>query len=227
MTRAVAPVRRQVAANLRRAIFEGRFRPGDRLIERELCALTGTSRSSIREALRQLESEGLIVTEPNRGPVVRTMSAAEAEDLYQVRAVLEALAGKLFAMRATDQAVETLSTAVDRLEAAFESGENGAALRALDAFYDVLLGNCGSQAIESMLQSLHNRVAVLRAAALRQSDRPAQSLAELRRIVTAIRSRDLEAAAQACTEHVERAAAIALRTLDRPSGAATTNQATP
>jgi len=213
VTRTVAPVRQQVLSNIRRAIFEGRFKPGDRLIERELCALTGVGRSSIREALRQLETEGLIVTQPNRGPVVRTISAAEAEDLYQVRAVLEALAGKLFAMRAQDEAIDALSGAVDRLEAAVLSGESSEVRGAVDAFYDVLLGGCGSQAIESMLRSLHNRIAVLRATTLRQPERPAGGLAELRAIVTAIGSRDLDAASRACTEHVERAGAAALRTL--------------
>lgn len=209
----MAPVRQQVLDSLRRAIFEGHFRPGDRLVERELCALTGVGRSSIREALRQLEAEGLIETRPGRGPVVRTITAAEAEDLYQVRALLEGLAGRLFAVRATDREIGALRNAVDMLEVAFQSGGPDSAMFAKDHFYQVLLSGCRNQAAYSLLQSLHNRITVLRATTMGQPDRPAETVAELRRILDAVERRDPVAAWQACTEHVERAAAVAVRAL--------------
>lgn len=208
-------------ANLRRAIFDGRFRPGDRLIERELCTLAGVGRSSIREALRQLEAEGLIVTVPNRGPVVRRFSAAEVDDLYQVRGVLEGLAGKLFALRADDEAIAALRGAVDALVDAAEAGDTGQTLGREDQFYDVLLRGCGSQAIRSTLESILNRVTVLRATALSQPGRPAELLGELRAILAAVEQRDLEAASRACVEHVERAAAAALRAARETEAGAT------
>ena len=71
--------REQVASRLRDAIVTGRFAPGRRLVERELCELTGVSRTSIREALRELESEGLITTVPHHGPVVSVVSIETAE----------------------------------------------------------------------------------------------------------------------------------------------------
>lgn len=69
----------------------GRFRPGERLPERELCEMTGVSRTLVREALRQLESEGLIHVIPHRGPVVDRLSPEQARGIYQVREELEAL----------------------------------------------------------------------------------------------------------------------------------------
>lgn len=213
VTRTVAPVRQQVLDNLRRAIVEGHFRPADRLIERELCALTGASRSSVREALRQLDAEGLIETLPDRGPVVRTVTAAEAEDLYQVRALLEGLMGRLFATRATGEDVEELRESVDDLGRAIRSGDGAASLRAKDRFYDVLMTGCRNSTLESLLGSLHNRISLLRATTLAQPGRPAQTLIEIERIAGAIEKRDTDAAWAACVAHVESAAAVALAVL--------------
>jgi len=73
---------------LRQSIILGRLNPGERLVERELIAMMGVSRTVIREALRQLESEGLVAIIPNKGPVVRTLTLEEARELYAIRAVL-------------------------------------------------------------------------------------------------------------------------------------------
>jgi len=90
-----APVRRQVVTSFRSAIVSGRFQPGDRLIEKELCDLTGASRTSVREALRQLETEGLVELISNKGPVVASTDMNQAPSVYQVRLALESLAMKL------------------------------------------------------------------------------------------------------------------------------------
>ena len=91
-----APLRQQVLDELRQSIIAGRLNPGERLIERELISMMGVSRTVIREALRQLESEGLVAIVPNKGPIVRTLTLEEARDLYAIRAVLEGLAARLF-----------------------------------------------------------------------------------------------------------------------------------
>jgi DNA-binding GntR family transcriptional regulator len=70
----VAPLRREIEMRLRAAIIDGRFKPGDRLIEREMCELLGVSRASLREALRQLEAEELVTIVPHRGPVVSALT---------------------------------------------------------------------------------------------------------------------------------------------------------
>src|ERR1700744_6795818 len=97
--RASTSLRVLVEDRLRQAIRTGVLKPGQRLIERELCELTGVGRTSIREALRQLEAEGLVTTIPHRGPSVSTISLDEARQLYAVRALLEGHAGREFARR--------------------------------------------------------------------------------------------------------------------------------
>src|ERR1700761_1467063 len=99
IVRKSATLRLLVEDKLRAAIATGRFKPGQRLIERELCELTGVGRTSIREALRQLEAEGLVTTIPHRGPSVSTMTADEAEQLYALRALLEGYAGRICAKK--------------------------------------------------------------------------------------------------------------------------------
>jgi DNA-binding transcriptional regulator YhcF (GntR family) len=81
--RPVGSLRTQAVDKLRQAIIDGHFAPGTRLTERELCGLLGVSRTLVREALRQLEAEGWVENVPYRGPIVATISADEARQLYQ------------------------------------------------------------------------------------------------------------------------------------------------
>src|ERR671930_1642149 len=90
--RVAAPLREQVLDVLRQAILDFRFKPGQRLIERELIEQIGVSLTTVREVLRQLAAEGLVTTIPQKGAIVASPSRADAEDLYEVRAALEALA---------------------------------------------------------------------------------------------------------------------------------------
>src|ERR1700743_1459943 len=99
IVRKSATLRLLVEDKLRAAIATGRFKPGQRLVERELCELTGVGRTSIREALRPLEAEGLVTVVPHRGPSVSKMTVEEARHLYAVRGLLEGYAGRCFATR--------------------------------------------------------------------------------------------------------------------------------
>jgi len=99
--RPASTLRQQVIEGLRLCITDLTFRPGDRLIERELCEMLGVSRTLIREALSQLMAEGLIQNIPHKGPIVAVITQTEAKGLYEVRATLEALAGRNFTERAT------------------------------------------------------------------------------------------------------------------------------
>lgn len=209
-----APVRAQVLHNLREAIFTRTFAPGQRLIERELCELTGVSRTSVREALRQLESEGLVVLIPNQGPVVAVMTPEQAADLYDVRAVLEGLAARRFASTATDEEIAELSAIVDRVQRLVEAGNMLDVVAAKDGFYGVLLRGPKNAIVRSVLGSLHARITYLRATSLRQSARATAMVAEMRGIVEAIAARDPELAAERSKQHVEAAAAAAMATLD-------------
>ena len=89
VARVAAPLREQVLDLLRREIVEMRLRPGQRLVERELIQRIGVSRTTIREALRELAAEGLVTTIPQKGAIVAVPSWREAEEVYEVRALLE------------------------------------------------------------------------------------------------------------------------------------------
>lgn len=208
-----APVRRQVVETLRAAITSGRFAPGQRLVEKDLCELLGVSRPSVREALRELESEGLINTIPNRGPLVSTLSAREAASLYEVRAVLEGLAAKLFAEKASDAQVAELGASVKRLEAAFATADVEQILVAKKAFYDVLLEGSQNVVIPSLLRTMNARVTQLRRVSLSSPKRLPKSLREIRAVLKAIRARDPEAAFRASLRHIAEASKVAMAKL--------------
>ncbi|HZD65477.1 MAG TPA: GntR family transcriptional regulator [Acidimicrobiales bacterium] len=208
-----APVRSQVLRNLREAILNRTFVPGQRLIERELCELTGVSRTSVREALRQLESEGLVVLIPNQGPVVAKMTPEEAVDLYEVRALLEALAARRFAATATDEEIAELKATVDTFERTVRKGDLGEILQRKDDFYAVLLRGDRNPIVRSVLGSLHARIMYLRATSLRRKSRSSETIAELRELLDAIIARDADTAWALSKAHVEAAAAAALQVL--------------
>jgi GntR family transcriptional regulator, trigonelline degradation regulator len=220
INRSKVTLRQQVLDALRNAILEFRFKPGDRLIERELCELTGVSRTSVREALRHLESEGLVHNVPNKGPIVATVGAEEAQRIYEVREALEGVAGRLFARRATDRQIAELRAATERLERAFATKDTREIVAEATRFYDVFLDGCGNALIRDMIRSLHARVVYLRATSMSQPGRAPGSLAEMHRIMEAISRRDADAAEEACKDHVRRACAAALDVLHQRSAEA-------
>lgn len=213
IARTPAPIKEQAVRTLRQAIAVGRFKPGQRLKERELCELLGVSRTSIREALRQLEAENMVHNIPNIGPVVARLTLKVARDIYQVRALLEGLAGRLFAERAAPESIAALQKAIDAIEAAQGSTDFAELVGANNDFYEVLLSGCGNEVLHEMLRTLRDRISLLRATTLSRPDRSAESLQELRRIVTAIVNRDPDGAWKACVDHVESAAPVAYKAL--------------
>ena len=213
--RQAAPLRQQVLEALRRAIVSGRLAPRQRLTERALIEMMGVSRTVIREALRQIEAEGLIEIIPNKGPVVRELSPAEAKDLYRIRAVLEGLAARLFAENATDSMVDKLDAALDAVILAYEGEDGEQALDAKTLFYDVLYQGSDSQTLASMLGVVQARVWRWRAVGLthpdRAHDRLNQSVGNLRALIAAIRNKDGDLAEQITREEVSQAAKEVMR----------------
>lgn len=211
--RVTSPVRMQVQENLRQAIRDLRFKPGQRLIERELVELTGVSRTSVREALRELAAEGLVRSSSGKGMVVAGLSRDEARQVYELRSDLEALAGRLFAERATDLEVHKLRKSSLAFERACKTGKASAMLAAKDRFYEILFGGTHNDALRQVVATLQARVTFLRSLSLSQPGRPEESCREVSAIVEAIEDRDPARAAKACSEHVERAGATSLQAM--------------
>jgi DNA-binding GntR family transcriptional regulator len=215
-------LRGHVEKFLRQAIMDGRFKPGERLKERELCELLDVSRPSLREALRRLEAEKLIVTVMHRGPVVASISPSEARELYAIRALLEGYAAMEFARHAPDAMVEKLGAAVNDLHEAASSKDNAALLSAKSAVYGVILEGCGNALAREMLYGLFTRINLLRATSFSMPDRLPESLREIDQLFERIKARDAIGAQQAAHLHVlnaEKAALVVLSDQEAKSAA--------
>ena len=210
-----ATLRGLVEDKLREAIAAGVFAPGQRLIERELCDMLGVGRTSVREALRQLEAESLIESLPHKGPVVARISVEEARQLYSLRTLLEAHAGQCCAQTADDDFLQRLDAAVETFVKASECKERVAMIEAKTAFYDLLMEGCGNKYITRTLTGLHNQISALRLTSMSRPDRLPRSIAEIRAIAAAIRSGDPARAADACRRHIENASEVALAQMMR------------
>lgn len=207
------PLRHQAEDTLRTAILSGRYAPGERLKERELVELLGVSRTLLREALRQIEAEGLIEIVPHRGPIIAVLSYEEAEEIYEARGVLEAQVCIGFAMRASSIQVGQLEAAFEKLAAAARQGDIAGTLAWSDTFYDTIAAGSGNRVLGSMLKQLHNRIVLLRRTSLSESGRLPETLHELTAIADALKARDEAAAGKAALHHVRQASRAALRVL--------------
>ncbi|MGE3289869.1 MAG: GntR family transcriptional regulator [Geminicoccaceae bacterium] len=206
-----APVRQQVIKALHQAITTGALRPGQRLIEKELCELMGVSRPPVREALRHLESEGLVVSLPKRGPVVAQLSREDVANIYQVRGALEALAAKLCSERATDQQIAELGRSVKDLVKAIRASDLDRTMEAKDRFYAILIDGSGNPLIASILRTMKARIQMLRRISLSSPDRSPQTVREIQQVLAAIQARDGDAAFACSWEHINKAAETALK----------------
>jgi len=202
-----APVRNQIEDNLRRAILRGYFKPGQHLSDRMLCELLQVSRPVVREAVRMLTAEGLIETIPHKGAFVRSISAEEAAQIYELRAVLEALVAKSFVLRATDAQLQRLRDVYEELETGGSDLEHDSVLEIKRRFYDVLLDGAANHYLTEMFNRVISRSTLLRSSTLSVPGRLPSVREELRRLVDAIEARDADGAWQAALDYVRSAAA--------------------
>lgn len=198
---------------LRRAIAEGEYEPGLKLVERELAIKYGVGRTAVRDALRHLAAERIIVLTENRGARVRELDYAEAADIYAVRAVLEGLAGELFAVRGTASEKKLFAESLGPLRKAIEDFDTTAALLASDVYYAHLLDGARNVELQEAVNRLHVRIHQIRRVSLSMKDRAQPTIEGLQRVVNAILSGDPVQARAACIEHVRASAAATLPVL--------------
>lgn len=209
----VVTLRSALGDTLRAAILSGHFAPGQRLVERELCELTGASRASVRETLRQLEAEGLVVIRPHRGPSVTAISAEDARHLFGVRGVLQGFAARLCAELRPDAALAAIGDATAALEAAAETGDTRRIIAAGDAFHHAIAEGSGNPVLQGMFVSVHNRLALLRNLSMARPARVRDGIAAYRNIRDAIRGGEPARAEALCIRHNDAGLTIALRIL--------------
>jgi DNA-binding GntR family transcriptional regulator len=218
-----APVREQTVQVLRGAILNLELKPGQRLIEREFINRLGISRTTFREALRELTSEGLVTVVPQKGARVSKPSIKEAGDLFEIRAALESLVVTRFTQRATESEVASLVKALDDHDEVVRRTTNTVELlESKEDFYRVLFAGAHSQTFEQVLNGIKARVRALRSTSLSKPGRPAEAAAEMRAVVNAIIQRDAGEAARLNTEHIHHAVAIVISELRRSMEASDT-----
>lgn len=206
--------REQALATLTREILNHRMLPGQRLVERDLMEQLGVSRTTVRETIRVLASQGLVTVHPGRGAAVASSSRSDAVDLYEVRGLLEPMVVERFIAQASLSQQDRLTVAVLELgEIADASQDSQQILAARDAFYAALFEGAHSPALQRLVETVQARVRVLCASALSEEGRSKAAAAELREVVNAIRRRDTAQATTLMREHIRMASAATLRTL--------------
>lgn len=211
LQRQAAPLREQAVRVLRDRIVSGDLRAGERLKERILVEDLQVSRTVVREALRQLESERLIRIEPQVGPLVAELTADQARQLYEVRAALEATAARLAASNRTEEELDDLRTTLADIRSNLAPLD--ALLAAKRAFYAALIRASHNDIIGEQLAGVQARISQLRRVTLSRADRGELMLAELMAVVDAIAHQDEASAFAASVSHVMAASAIAMEHL--------------
>ncbi len=198
---------------LRDAITLGFYQPRERLIERVLCERLEVSRTVVRECIRHLESEGLVSTIPNTGPSVASISVADAEEIYQIRGMLEGMAAAACARRPNTELVENLRAQLAIISQTLGDGDILLTLRATNLFYQHLFTRSGRLISWDLVQHLNGRISRLRAMTLATSNRNITGPSNLERVIAAIEAGDPAQAEQACHQHMQEATVIAIRLL--------------
>lgn len=204
------PTLRELALErLRTAIVEHHFPPGSRLTERDLCEQLGVSRSVVREVIRHLEAEGLVNSIPHHGPIVAKLEPETAEQIYEIRALLESTAAHAAAQHATDEQIAAMRAALAAIAAAYATGDHHSVILSTTRFYEAMFAAGGKTVAWDVVKRLNSRISWLRAMTIASPGRAATGLGQMEKIFKAIEKRQPEAAASASRDHVNMAAAIA------------------
>ena len=195
-------VRDHALDKLRTAIVTGLYKPGMRLVERELCDALGVSRTSVREAMRQLQSEGLIETGPRRAIIVAVLGAEDAYDIYALRETIETMAIRRMTQRNDPKATKRLQAAYKSMVKSAGKGDLPALSEMAGSFYEEILDGSGSKVIRETGLQLLKRVSYLRLASMGEPQRVENGLAEWSEIVDAVTAGDADAAADALGRHI-------------------------
>ncbi|WP_323771837.1 GntR family transcriptional regulator [Antarctobacter sp.] len=191
-------------------IREGRLMPGERLRETELAERLGVSRTPVREAIRQLEADGLVAHLPRIGASVRKLDYAEVMELYEMRAVLEGTAARLAARAASEVELLELAALNEQLAGA---GTGPEASRLNRIFHATLLDAAKNRFLARSMLSLQRALMILGPSQLYDSARAVEAVEEHRHLLEALMVRDGAAAETAMRAHIEAAQRMRIRTL--------------
>ena len=206
-------LRRKTLVKLRDAIFSGHFKPDHRLVERDLCAQTGVSRSSVREALRYLEAEGLVESRGAKGMFVVRPTIREAMEIHELRLALESAAALHFAARAADADMRALVESFEAVKnIALDDSEER--WRLADRLFDLLMRGAGNKVAADLMGTLRARIRCLRADASRSAAGLREpSIQVLGELTAALARRDGAAAVEILRSVIALSATVAVERL--------------
>ena len=192
----------RVFNRLREDIIAGKYKENEELRENTIAKELGVSRTPVREAIKQLELEGLVNVIPNRGAYVTGISEKDAHDIYEIRSYLEGLCARWACERQTDELVEKLTEVIELTDFYIKKGNTSQILELDDSFHELLYEASGSKRLYQLLSDFHHYVKRIRQQSLSNIERAKASNEEHRAIVEAIRSRDEEEAERLAHEHI-------------------------
>lgn len=196
----------QVYERIRQDIIEGRYQSGEALTEQGLADYLQVSRTPIREALRQLELEGLMEIRPNKGAIVVGIHSEDIRDIYTIRSLLEGLAAEKAAQHASEEEIDRLQETVDLMEFYLER-QSFDKMRAMDdRFHQMIYELSGSRMLNHILKDLHVYAEQIRGKSMKKEGRARHTLEEHRAVYEAVRDHKAETAREKMTEHVRNTA---------------------
>ena len=199
---AFLPLRDVVFQTLRQAILREDLAPGERLMEIPLANKLGVSRAPGREAIRKLELEGLVIMVPRKGAQVAHITEKSLRDVLEVRKSLEKLAVELACERMTEEDMKEMNRAEEAFSAAVHEGDALRIAETDEQFHDVSYNSTGNTKLVQLLNNLREQMYRYRLEHIKDEKSRLSLLEEHQRMMTALRSRDVELAKKAAGEHI-------------------------
>ena len=197
------PLRDVVFNTLRQAILRGELQPGERLLEIHLADKLGVSRTPIREAIRKLELEGLVLMIPRKGAVVAEITEKSLRDVLEVRRALEELAMKLACEKILDEEIKELKVAAKEFEDALKTGDVTVYAEADVKFHDIIYRTTDNQRLIQLLYNLREQMYRYRVEYLKRDDSHDTLLAEHQYIIETLEKRNADEAIKAICAHID------------------------
>jgi DNA-binding GntR family transcriptional regulator len=183
-------LREKILETIREAILKGTLKPGEKVAEPDLAERFGISRTPIREAFRQLESEGYLTVIPRKGAVVTALSEQDVQEFYAIKSILEGYAAELAANRLEGKDIDKLVQINERLKLLEREGDVKTFFRVHNEFHELFLKASGNKKLYDLVQQLGLKFNRLRMASLSVAGRMAISVAEHERLIEAFRRHD-------------------------------------
>ena len=197
------PLRDVVFNTLRKAILRGELKPGERLMEIQLANKLGVSRTPIREAIRKLELEGLVLMIPRKGAEVAQITEKNMQDVLEVRKALEELSVQLACERITPEQVEEMKMAAEDFRKVLKSGDVTKIAEADVKFHDIIFAATNNQRLITLLNNLREQMYRFRVEYLKQKECYPQLLEEHDKLIALISGGEVEEACELMGCHID------------------------